>query len=88
MVVEALRKTAVRVDAHLSTAERVRRLARQHGVTYTPGPRDAWAGKVTELAGDAIEPDEIRDLILALQRAEVVTQAEAMQLNIAYYHEK
>ena len=75
-------------DAHLSTAERVRRLARQHAVSYTPGPRDAWASKVTELACDAIEPDEIRDLILALQRAEVVNQTEAMQLNIAYYDEK
>ena len=71
-----------------STADKIRALARANGVTYEPGPRDAWANKVTELAGDSVQLDDIENLILALERAKVLTGTEATKLHIAYYHEK
>jgi hypothetical protein len=71
-----------------STADKVRALARAHGVAYVPGPNDAWARKVTELSGDDVRLDEVQNLILTLSRAKVVSKAEAVQLHIAYYHEK
>jgi hypothetical protein len=82
---------AVRVHTPIkgqSAADKIRELARVHGVSYVPGPRDAWAQKVTELSGDDVLLDEVENLILALERAKVLTGAEATQLHIAYYHEK
>lgn len=69
-------------------ADHVRDLAAAHGVIYRPGALDAWADKVTELCGDDVLSDEIRDLILALKRHGVVSQAEATQLHLDYYKEK
>ncbi|MDZ5453896.1 hypothetical protein [Labrys sp. ZIDIC5] len=70
------------------TADYVRRLAAHHGVTYRPGPVDVWADKITELCGDEVQPDEIHDLILALKRHALVTEAEATQLYIDYFKER
>jgi hypothetical protein len=71
-----------------STADKIRALARAHGVVYEPGPRDEWANKVTELAGDTVQLDEIELTLLALRRAGVISKPERVQLHAAYLGER
>ena len=62
---------------------------------FTPRVRDAIMGLMgevdslrRELSQTRMRLDEVENLILALERAKVLTGAEATQLHIAYYHEK
>lgn len=62
------------------TAEHIRALAAEHGVSYAPAKRDAWAQDVTRLAGDSVVLDEIELLLVALQRAGHLTRPAALKL--------
>lgn len=63
-------------------------MAAQHGVAYTPTGLDRWAAVVTELAGDAIPPDPVRDLLLALRRANIISVPEMASMLTAYLREE
>lgn len=62
----------------------VLKLAHQHNIHYVKTARDRWADKVTELAGDEVQFDEIEQLIIALERAKVVSSDDATNLIKAY----
>lgn len=70
-----------------STAEQIRALARTFDVSYTEGPNDRLAHHMSRLAGDAVEFDEIEQLLIGLQRARHITRAEMIQLQARYLHE-
>ena len=69
------------------TARHIRSLARQHHVVYSQGPNDALAQRMTRLAGDVVEPDEIEKLLVALQRAGHLTRREMIRLQAQYLRE-
>lgn len=71
----------------ISTASRIRDLARKHHVDYIPMPTDALAGHITRLAGDDVELDEVERLLIALQRAGHLSRAEAVLLQARYLRE-
>lgn len=75
---------AVARSSRTQIADDVRMLARVNKVRYEPGALDAMAGKITELAGDAVELDEIELLIVALGRAGVLSGPQAAKLQARY----
>lgn len=70
-----------------TTAVRIRRMAREHRVTYVGTSRDMLAHHITRLAGDDVELDEIEQLLIALQRSGHLSRAEMIQLQAAYLRE-
>jgi hypothetical protein len=70
-----------------STAERIRELARQHRVAYSETPSDQLARHMTRLAGDVVEPDEIEQLLIGLQRAGHLSRDEMIRLQAQYLRE-
>jgi len=69
------------------TATHIRLLAQQHRVVYSQGPNDTLAQHMTRLAGDTVEPDEIEQLLFALQRAGHLTRTEMIRLQAKYLRE-
>ena len=69
------------------TATTVRRMALQHHVMYARTPNDRLAHHMTRLAGDAVEHDEVEQLIIALQRAGHLTRKDAVHLTARYRRE-
>ena len=67
-----------------SVAAQVRQIAAAHGVTYAATDADAWAGAVTRLSGDDIALDNTELLLIALQRAGHLTNAESLRLQHAH----
>jgi hypothetical protein len=67
---------------------RIIALAQRHGVTYQATYDDALAAVVTRLSGDAVVPDAIEDLAVALKRAGVITGAEMVDLLSQYLNEE
>ncbi len=66
------------------TGQTIIRLAQQHGVSYKPTARDAWAGEVTRLADDDVTLDGIELLLIALQREGRLSRPEALRLQVNY----
>jgi hypothetical protein len=73
-----------RTESKAEIANRIRMLAREHGVAFEGTPLDRWAGQITRLAGDAVDLDPIEDLLTALVRAGVMTSRDATILQGAY----
>lgn len=71
-----------------NTAERVRQLAREHGVTAKRTGADAMADVTARLAGDEPSRDEIHDLLINLARAGVLSDDESMDLFVSYQKER
>lgn len=69
------------------TATTIRAMARQHRVSYSRTPTDRLAHHMTRLAGDAVEMDEIEQLLVALQRAGHISRGEAVRLQARYLRE-
>lgn len=78
------RGDAAIIPPGMSVADRIRMLAREHDVSYVPGPLDAWADKISELCGDYVELDHIELTLLALRRAGVITDQAKTWLLAAY----
>jgi hypothetical protein len=76
---------AVRTEANAATTIRV--MAKQHRVAYSRTSIDHLAHHMTRLAGDAIELDEIEQLLVALQRAGHLSRSEAVRLQARYLRE-
>lgn len=73
-------QTAVQNDI----ARHVHRLARENRVIYQRGPRDALAENITQLSGDDVRLDETELLLIALQRAGVLTRRDAVRMQADY----
>ena len=69
------------------TARQIRALARTHHVAYSQTSGDVLAHHITRLAGDVVEPDEIEQLLFALQRAGHLTRVEMIRLQAKYLRE-
>ena len=72
----------------LSAAERIRELARRHGVAYERTALDDYADDVARLSDSEVELDEVGQLIVALGRAGVVSGPEGVALHAAYLRER
>ena len=66
----------------------VAELAARHHVTYLPSQFDDWACVVTRLAGDEVQSDETGDLLLALRRANKLTDREMAALLVNHLRER
>lgn len=67
----------------MTTAEtKIRKLAKQHGVTFTPTAEDAWAVQVKKLADAGVDSDPVADLVIALRRVGVLSATQATVLYI------
>jgi hypothetical protein len=75
------------VRSETDTAKAVRLMARQYHVFYSHTSTDRLAHHMTRLAGDAVELDEIEQLIVALQRAGHLTRKDAVHLTARYRRE-
>jgi hypothetical protein len=69
------------------TATIIINLARQHGVSYTATPSDAWARDVTRLADDDVKLDDVELLLIGLQRSGYLSRPEALRLQVNYLRE-
>ncbi|MUZ65017.1 hypothetical protein [Agrobacterium vitis] len=67
---------------------RICELAAEHGILAERLPIDAWADKVTELAGDEVVSDPVEDLVVTLRRKGVITDQEATRLYWDYLQEE
>ena len=63
-----------------SVAEAIRALARRHGVAPEPTPLDAFAADISRLSDAEAPRDEIADLVVALERAGVLDDNQAIDL--------
>lgn len=62
----------------------VRDTARRHGVTFAETPVDAFAAAVSRLSDAGVQLDQTEQLLLALARAGIVTDAQRFALHAAY----
>lgn len=62
-------------------------LAGRHAVRYERTRGDELAQTFTRLSGDEVRLDEAEELLLVLQRADVITAAEAFELFNRYHEE-
>ena len=69
------------------TAQQIRAMARKHHVVYTPEPNDELAHHITRLAADVVQPDEIEELLFALQRAGHLARVEMVRWQARYLRE-
>ena len=65
----------------------IRGLAAQHHVSYVQTQSDLLAQHMTRLADDAIEPDEIECMLLALHRAGHLDRRQLVSLQVKYLRE-
>ena len=71
-----------------STAVYIRQMAKLHHVVYQSTKADALADHFARLAdNDAVEFDEIEQLLIALQRAGIVDRSELVRLQARYLNE-
>ncbi|WP_404406860.1 hypothetical protein [Pelagibacterium halotolerans] len=76
-------------ELRVKTAEeRIRSLAKQHGIVASRTRLDDWADDVTRLAGDDVNFDEVQELIVALRKAGVVDGVELTRLHSRYLDER
>jgi hypothetical protein len=69
------------------TATTIRLMARRHHISYSRTSTDRLAHHMTRLAGDAVELDEIEQLLIALQRSGHISRKEAVRLQARYLRE-
>lgn len=72
----------------ISAKDEIAALAREHGVTYQKTALDDLGNAITRLAGDEVPLDETVTLLIALQRAGVVSDSEADRLHISYMRQR
>lgn len=68
--------------------EHIRKLAAQHNVAYAKTAGDELACAITRLSGDEAEMDEVELLLIALERAGVVSSEDVLPLHVSYLREK
>lgn len=70
-----------------ATAAYIRQLAERHNVSYKRTQSDALADDITRLAGDDVQPDEVEQMLFALQRAGHLSRVELVRLQANYLRE-
>lgn len=73
-----------KTSSKITVRAQVRALAHQHNVTYKAGPRDGFARTMSNLAGNSVQLDSTGKLIVALQRAGVISRDVAVVLQAQY----
>lgn len=71
------------------TEQAVRDLADEYGMTAGREFLDDWTDQISSLSGEDGEPaDEVEQLIIALGRAGVIEEAQAVEIQLQYMREK
>jgi hypothetical protein len=74
--------------AHASyTASVIRRMAARNNVTASVSENDLFAHHVTRLSGDDVLLDDVEQMVIALQRAGVLSRVQAVRLQARYLRE-
>jgi hypothetical protein len=74
--------------AHASyTASVIRRMAARNNVTAPVSENDLFAHHVTRLSGDDVLLDDVEQMVIALQRAGVLSRVQAVRLQARYLRE-
>jgi hypothetical protein len=76
------------IAGRVSVSAFVKRLAARAGVAYRPELTDQIAASISRLSDAEHVPDGVEDLLLALQRAAAITEAERFGLHAAYLRQK
>jgi hypothetical protein len=63
-------------------------LAEKNQIAYSRTFADEWADNVTRLAGDDVRPDPVKDILVALKRAGMLTSDEMILLLVDYLREQ
>lgn len=71
-----------------SVASYIYQLAKKHNVTATRDNISNMATAITALSADAIELDNVEQLLVNLQKKGVLTKAELLQLEGRYLREQ
>jgi hypothetical protein len=80
----ARRQTA----AHTTyTARVIRRMAARNNVTASDSENDLFAHHVTRLSGDDVLLDDVEQMVIALQRAGLLSRVQAVRLQARYLRE-
>lgn len=75
-------------DARASyTASVIRRMAARNNVTASVSENDLFAHHVTRLSGDDVLLDDVEQMVIALQRAGVLSRVQAVRLQARYLRE-
>jgi hypothetical protein len=80
----ARRHTAARASY---TASVIRRMAARNNVTASVSENDLFAHHVTRLSGDDVLLDDVEQMVIALQRAGVLSRVQAVRLQARYLRE-
>lgn len=80
----ARRQTA----AHATyTASVIRRMAERNNVTALVSKNNLFAHHVTRLSGDDVTLDDVEQMVIALQRAGLLSRVQAVRLQARYLRE-
>ncbi|WP_338849206.1 hypothetical protein V8J88_09640 [Massilia sp. W12] len=66
----------------------VTELAARHRISAVKTRGDQWAETVTRLAGDEVQTDAVEDLLIALKKAQCISNGQMAQLLANYLREK
>jgi hypothetical protein len=69
------------------TASVIRRMAARNNVTASVSENDLFAHHVTRLSGDDVLLDDVEQMVIALQRAGVLSRVQAVRLQARYLRE-
>jgi hypothetical protein len=70
-----------------ATATVIRQMAEEHQVSYVLTPSDALAVHLSRHSGDDVVPDDVEQLLIALQRAGHLTSRDVIRLQARYLRE-
>ncbi|CAI1782245.1 Uncharacterised protein [Serratia ficaria] len=74
--------------AIVSVASYVHQLAKDHEITHSRDGMSRMAVAITGLADDAVELDEVEQLLVNLKRKGVLTKPEILSLQARYFREQ
>ncbi|WBL71095.1 hypothetical protein [Serratia liquefaciens] len=72
----------------VSVASYVHKLAEEHDITVYRGSMSRMAVDITGLADDAVELDDVEQLLVNLKRKGVLTKSEILELQGRYFREQ
>ncbi|ALD44260.1 hypothetical protein SMQE32_46520 [Serratia marcescens] len=74
--------------AIVSVANYVHQLAKDHEITHSRDGMSRMAVAITGLADDAVELDEVEQLLVNLKRKGILTKSEILSLQGRYFREQ
>ncbi len=69
------------------TASVIRRLAERNNVAVSVSENDLVAHHITRLSGDDVMFDDVEQMVIALQRAGLLSRVQAVRLQARYLRE-